>query len=331
MQELPEHPRPVAPADPGAGAVSFLDLGRTGRSSPWLYLAGFITLGIFGMGLSLIPLLLVIEGAYGLGLTTRSGVEAIETTGSKLVDFVALNAMFPMMLLGLYLIVRLYHGRPFLSVVTASRRVRWRRIWLGAAVWLGLLVVLLLVDLIQNPGLYTFTFQPGTWLLLAPIALLLTPIQTTAEELQCRGYLLQMGGRLTRRVWLAVLPSTIVFTLLHAANPEFVSNPGIGWIFYFVFGLALALATVRDNGTELALGVHAVNNLYSFILVGQVGGVNEVGAVISRTELDMGRSAIETTLAMAAFWLIVFVLPGWLARRRAQTEPEVESSSSVAA
>jgi membrane protease YdiL (CAAX protease family) len=309
--------------------VSFLDLGRAGRSSIWRYVAGFVTLGVVGLVLTIIPLMLVNELAFGLGITARSGLAALEGTGSKLVDFVALNAMFPLMLLGLFVVVRLYHGRSFLSVVTASRRVRWRRVGFGAAVWLGIGIVLLAVDLLQNPHLYMVTFEPGTWLLLAPLALLLTPIQTTAEELQCRGYLLQGAGRLTRRVWLAVLPSTIIFTLLHAANPEFLTNPSIGWVFYFVFGLVLALATVRDNGTELALGVHAANNLFSFLLVGLVGGVADVGAIVSRTEIDMTRSAIEAVVGAAAFWAIVFVLPGWLARRRAKAEQQDAPSETA--
>jgi uncharacterized protein len=207
----------AAAATPDA---SFLGLGRTGRSSPWLYLLGTVVLGVFGLGLSLIPMLIAFHLAFVLGFTTSTGLEALTGSGDKLVDFAATFAMFPVMLVGLFIVVRAVHGRPFLSVITASAAIRWRRVAFGSAAWVAIAAVFAGGDLLQNPGLYRFAFEPGRWLVLAALALLLVPIQTTAEELQCRGYLLQAAARLTRRPWLAVLPSTILFTLLHLPTPN---------------------------------------------------------------------------------------------------------------
>jgi hypothetical protein len=88
----------------------------------------------------------------------------------------------------------------------------------------------------------------------------------------------RVGGATER---LALLPSTVLFTLLHAGNPEFQADPRVAWVSYFVFGLVLAAATLRDGGMELALGAHAANNLFAFLLVDQVGSVGEAGAILT--------------------------------------------------
>jgi uncharacterized protein len=46
----------------------------------------------------------------------------------------------------------------------------------------------------------------------------------------------------------------------HLPNPE-LQRGGILAIYYFIFGAALAALTIRDNGLELPLGIHAANNL----------------------------------------------------------------------
>ena len=37
-------------------------------------------------------------------------------------------------------------------------------------------------------------------------------------------------------------------------------------IFYFAIGLFLAIITVKDNTLELALGIHAANNLFTVLV-----------------------------------------------------------------
>jgi len=294
--------------DARSRAPSFLALGRTGRAAIWRYLLGVCVFGLTAYVLAAIPFLLAIIAVLQTGIASTFDLATL-STGDKLVDFVILNAAFPMMWVGVLLAVRLVHGRPFRSVVTAAPSVRWRRIGHGAAAWLGVATVATAADVVLHPDLYRIAVEPRTWLLLLPLALLLTPIQTTAEELQFRGYLLQTAGRLLRRPWLAALTTTVLFTVLHAGNAEFWAEPSVGWVPYFAYALVWAAATIRDDGMELAIGAHAANNLFGFLLVDEAGSTARVGALLTRIENDPTGGAIGAIAMAAAFWIVLFGLP----------------------
>jgi uncharacterized protein len=68
-----------------------------------------------------------------------------------------------------------------------------------------------------------------------------------------------MTSILHSRVALTII-NGILFMIPHLVNPE-LQRGGIIALYYFIFGTALAALTIRDNGLELALGIHAANNL----------------------------------------------------------------------
>jgi membrane protease YdiL (CAAX protease family) len=90
---------------------------------------------------------------------------------------------------------------------------------------------------------------------------------TSAEELLFRGYLLQALGLRTRRTWLLVGISALVFGAMHMANTEVGAGPALIFTYYVGFGAFLALITLRDNRLELAIGAHAANNLFVALVV----------------------------------------------------------------
>ena len=103
---------------------------------------------------------------------------------------------------------------------TQIGRFSGRRLMFGFAVWLALGLVGTLVFEIANPGVVEWSFNPAGALPYVAVALLLIPIQTTAEELLFRGWFLQWSdnGR-RRRTTLAVF-NGVIFALPHLANPE---------------------------------------------------------------------------------------------------------------
>ena len=278
---------------------SFLDSARTGRNAWWRYVVGLLVVVAFTSLLGAVVVLLALGflGAAVPGLA-----------GSPLYDYLSLVLVFPFAWLGLLVVIRRLHGRSFRSLVSGSRPVRWGRMGWGALLWLVLLALLTGVDVLTNPGQYSVTFAPAAWLLALPFVLLLTPIQTTAEELVFRGYLLQATGLLTRRLLWLVLPSSLLFSLMHAANPEFLANPLLGWLPYFIIGLLLAVVTVLDDGAELAIGVHAANNIYSFIGVATAGGTAVTAPILTRATLDPLRSTLETLVACVVFGALLILL-----------------------
>ena len=61
--------------------------------------------------------------------------------------------------------------------------------------------------------------------------------------------------------------TSVCFGLLHGANPEVEKLGYISMVFYIGTGLFYGITTLMDEGTELALGLHAVNNIIAAFFV----------------------------------------------------------------
>ena len=74
-------------------------------------------------------------------------------------------------------------------------------------------------------------------------------------------------GYFVKNKWFPLLLTSVVFGLLHIANPE-VDKLGYGVMVYYIgTGLFLGILTLIDDGMELALGFHAANNIFTALLV----------------------------------------------------------------
>jgi membrane protease YdiL (CAAX protease family) len=92
-------------------------------------------------------------------------------------------------------------------------------------------------------------------------------LQTSLEELLFRGYFMQGIGVLAKNRWLPLLITSVVFGLLHGANPEVQKLGNITMVFYIGTGFFFGITTLMDEGTELALGLHAANNMIAAFLI----------------------------------------------------------------
>ena len=99
------------------------------------------------------------------------------------------------------------------------------------------------------------------------ITIVLMPIQTTTEELVFRGYLMQGFYNLAQNKWFPLLMTSIIFGTMHIFNPEVEKMGYLILVYYIGTGLFLGIITLMDEGTELALGFHAANNMVASLLV----------------------------------------------------------------
>src|SRR5690606_39174638 len=99
------------------------------------------------------------------------------------------------------------------------------------------------------------------------IGILMVPLQTTAEELIFRGYLMQAFARWAKNRWVPLVVTSFVFGLMHISNPEIEKIGYILLIYYIGTGFFLGIMTLMDEGTELAIGFHAANNLVGALLI----------------------------------------------------------------
>jgi membrane protease YdiL (CAAX protease family) len=186
--------------------------------------------------------------------------------GSNLFFFLALLT-FVVGFLALYLTVKYLHQQSFLSLGTSRKKMDWKRVAFTFFLWAIISGVFIGLDIFLSSDDYVYNFQPGPFLVLLMIALILIPIQTSFEEYFIRGYLMQGLGIATKSRWAALLGTSLIFGLLHIFNPE-VAKIGYGvMVFYIGTGLFLGILTLMDEGLELALGFHAANNLTAALLV----------------------------------------------------------------
>jgi membrane protease YdiL (CAAX protease family) len=96
------------------------------------------------------------------------------------------------------------------------------------------------------------------------ITLVLVPLQSAGEEYGLRGLAFRVAaswGRGPRAALIiGVVVSSLLFTVVH-----FAADPWLN-VYYFTFGVTLALITWRTGGLETAVVIHAVNNTIAFLV-----------------------------------------------------------------
>ncbi|MFD2529024.1 CPBP family intramembrane glutamic endopeptidase [Polaribacter marinaquae] len=164
-------------------------------------------------------------------------------------------------LMFLFISIKFIHKRTIKSLITSRDKVDWKRFFYGFFVWGILAIVLSYIGILLAPENFTWNFNPKPFFILLAISFLFLPFQTTLEELLFRGYLMQGLGILAKNRWLPLLFTSVVFGLLHGANPEVAKLGQISMVFYIGTGLFYGIVTLMDDGTEIALGLHAINNI----------------------------------------------------------------------
>ena len=67
--------------------------------------------------------------------------------------------------------------------------------------------------------------------------------------------------------WFPLLFTSLIFGFLHITNPEVDKLGYFSLLFYIGSGLFFGILTLMDDGMELALGLHAANNMVGCLLV----------------------------------------------------------------
>jgi membrane protease YdiL (CAAX protease family) len=170
-------------------------------------------------------------------------------------------------LLGVFFVVKYLHNQSIRSLTTSRSKIDWRRFWFAFLFWGIISSGLVLLDHYMSPENYVFNFKLVPFLILAAIAIVLIPLQTSFEEYFFRGYLMQGLGALCKNKWVPLIITSTLFGLLHIANPEIEKLGYILLVHYIGTGFFLGIITLMDDGLELALGFHAANNLFTALLV----------------------------------------------------------------
>ncbi|HFS67525.1 MAG TPA: CPBP family intramembrane metalloprotease, partial [Flavobacteriia bacterium] len=280
-----------------------------GKNDFWRYLLGFLVIFIGWQVIGMLPLFAVaFSYAENLQVFQESANENFMNLGIDKNLFLFLMLIsFIVGLLSIFFVVKKIHQRKVITLITARKKMDWKRVFFSFSLWFLISTILLVISYYGNPDDFKWNFKPMPFLILIFLSFLLLPLQTSFEELLFRGYLMQGFGVLLRNAWLPLLITSVIFGLLHGANPE-VEKLGY-WIFvyYIGTGLFLGLLTILDDGTELALGFHAANNIVAAVFVTQSWVVFQTDALfISFAEPTLGFESFFPVVVLYPILLIVF-------------------------
>lgn len=278
----------------------FLSQAKVGKNEWWRYLVGVLLIVIIWQ-----------VGGFIAGLTM-----AIITGGNPFgqaspVLLALMLAGFAFLLVGTWFINRWLHGRSVKSLTTPFERVSWKRIGLGAGLWLVAITLVSIIEALLYPGRYTVNPNPTGVLPYLLVALVFIPLQTSAEEYFFRGYLLQAIGRLLRQPVLLSVLNGLLFALLHLANPEVgVMGFFLSVLFYALFGFFFAYVTLRTQTLELALGIHAANNLFTGVFANYTTSALQTESFFLIQTLDPVYGLVSLVVVIVVF--IVLLSTGWM-------------------
>lgn len=243
---------------------SFLN-PKKGLNQTWRYTVSILIILIF----IIIGTLCYFAALY---FTSRHAEEMVDfdevVFSNPLIDLFANNAMTIFWIVGLWVAARVLLRRSLKTFITPYRTIRWNQIIYGFSVAFSLFALQLIIDLIINPSDYYFQgFQFSNFLFLIMISLITFPIQTTAEELLFRGFLLQFFAKITKNPILLSLMIGGIFGILHFSNPEMEN--GAFWIGvdYIAIGVIWTYVTIRTNSLEATIGAHAANNIFISLFI----------------------------------------------------------------
>ncbi len=286
--------------------MNFIETGYKGKNDWWMYLLTIILVFI-GTQLGGIPLLITafVKVENDVLAFQKAANESFMNIGidSNLYLFLMIFT-FMVALWVLYLCVKYLHKKQFKWIITSREKVDWKRFFFGFFLWGTVSIVFIGIGILIAPEYYEWNFKPIPFFILLLVSLLFLPFQTSVEELVFRGYLMQGFGILVKNRWFPLLFTSIIFGLLHGMNPEVEKLGYISMVFYIGTGLFFGITTLMDEGTELALGLHAANNIVAAFFVTANWTVFQTDALF----VDTSEPSVEFEMFLPVFVLYPLIL-----------------------
>ncbi|CAN1562898.1 COG1266 Predicted metal-dependent membrane protease [Flavobacteriaceae bacterium] len=245
----------------------FLEQGIKEENKFGKYLLGSVCI-FFASLLGQIPLLIAIgfESKF-MGKTYPENDKMIMQFFDPNVTLFYILISFVFVFFAIILIIKHLHNQSLMSIVTSRKKMDWSRVKFSFILWSLFTIVSTVALYYYNPSDYVYNFKLIPFLILVVIGIVLIPIQTSVEELVFRGYLMQGFANLSKNKWFPLFMTSLIFGLMHLANPEVTKMGYIILVYYIGTGFFLGILTLMDEGMELSLGFHAANNLVGALLV----------------------------------------------------------------
>ncbi|MBE7959840.1 MULTISPECIES: CPBP family intramembrane glutamic endopeptidase [Bacillus] len=286
-----------------------------GRNSVSRYLLSLLVIvGLFFFGSILTVFYMFLMSAFNPSLTINWDEGALS---DPLADIYLQHIVYFIAIPGIWIAVRFIMKRRFLSIITPNQSLNWKRIFFGFGTYVVLMFVAGLIDFTIHQDRFSLQeFHASRFLLLLAAAVLLVPIQTSAEEFLFRGFLLQFAGKLTANAVVLTVIIGGLFGALHFGNPEMENGALWAGIGYVTIGMIWTFITIKTGSLEMSLGGHAANNMFLFIFLTEDHSV--YGGIPSIFTTAAGGYEIYDCIST----LVINIIFVWLAFRFVKKEKQ---------
>ena len=251
-------------------------------------------------------LLVLIDNLFASGDSTQILQVMVNTLGKNL-TLAFLMGQMAFFLVLLLIWVKFVQEQSLTSFTTSRSKIDWRRVFFSFILWGVISASFILGDYFVNPNNYVLNFELNNFLILLIIAIVLLPLQTSFEEYLFRAHMMQGLGLATRQRLIPLIVSSVLFGLMHIANPEVAKLGLIVMIYYIGTGFFLGIITLMDEGLELALGFHAANNMVAALLVTSDWSVLQTHAILkSIAQPSAGLEIILPVFVVFPLLLLLF-------------------------
>jgi uncharacterized protein len=286
----------------------FIENAFAGKNQLWRFLVTILIVFIATELIGAIPLIVVIMRAVSKNSSHIIPENPADFPAMGIDSNLGLFVMllpFAVGLIFLLLCVKKIHCRPVLTLLTSRRAFSWQRFIFGAGIWTIFMLISLLIHLIAEPNNYLFQPNWRAFIPLFLLAIIFIPLQAGFEEILFRGYLMQACGLLFRYRWIAILLTGILFGLLHFFNPE-VKAYGF-WLTmpeYIGLGLFFGILVLLDEGLELVIGIHVLNNIFLSLFVTNQSSALQTEALIHIKNMNSYTDLAELYIFMILFFIL---------------------------
>lgn len=290
----------------------FEDFVAPARRRPqiWRLIAGCVILGlVYALWVAATALAAVVATGPETAMTALAGMIEARTPAATLL----LLTTFAGMLLGAAVATRVMHGRRAGTLFGPTGRLlrHFAVAVLTVAVVYGASVLIWSSGFEARPNL-----PPTTWAMLLPMALPMILIQTGAEEVVFRGYLMQqIAARIPWQLAYLVVPS-VIFGALHYDPTTSGENALVVAVGATLFGLIAADLTRATGSLGAGWGLHFANNAVAILGISTQGTITGLALYVTPYTADDPALSGGVMLADAATLLLVWAVLRWRLRVR---------------
>lgn len=265
------------------------------------------------------------------GVDTNEVIQqTIKMIGVNL-TFVALIGPLAFGLLIVLFWVKFVQGQSITSLTTSRTKIDWKRVFFSFFLWGSITTLMILALYFTQPENFVWNFNPKKFFIFLVLAVVLVPMQTSFEEYLFRGHMMQGIGLATNSRLIPLIITSVLFGLMHIANPEVEKIGYIIMLYYIGTGFFLGIMTLMDEGLELALGFHAANNLVGALLLTADWTAFQTNSILKDlSEPSAGFDVLTPVFVIFPILLLIFSkVYGWNNWKEKLTGKLIENNKEI--